>query len=161
MRRRRRWRSHWLTRVGRLPQALATLATEAGLCFGRGATGRAALFQGLSTVLTKEGIILVGRLTGSTDHSPASHDVGQHPKKMGKTRSNRSYLYRRYRRRSSSYHATLLHARTCCFACGSREVDTGSLIAARLSSRTPHRSTCRRLPVQHSRRRGVQGTVAK
>ena len=82
--RRRRWQWHWLARVGWLPQALATLATEPGRRFGRGATGRAALFQGLSTVLTKEGIILVGRLTGSTDHSPASHDVGRHPKEMGK-----------------------------------------------------------------------------
>src|SRR4029450_8816942 len=103
-----------------MPQALATLATEPGLRFGRGATGRAALFQGLSTVLTKEGIILVGRLTGSTDHSPASHGVRRHPKEMGKTRSNRGYRYRRYHRRSSSYHVTLLYARTCCCACGSR-----------------------------------------
>ena len=79
--RRRRW--HWLARVSWLPQAQATLATEPGLCFGRGTTDRAALFQGLSTVLTKEGIILVGRMTGSTDHSPASHDVGRHPKEIG------------------------------------------------------------------------------
>src|SRR5262245_36687599 len=75
--RRRRW--HWLARVSWLSQALAALATEAGLCSGRSATGRAVLFQGLPTVFAKEGIILVGRLTGSTDHSPASYGVGGYP----------------------------------------------------------------------------------
>src|SRR5438093_10427234 len=70
VRRRRRSRWHWLARVSWLPQTLATLATETGLRSGRGATGRAALFQGLPTALAKEAIILVGRLTGSTDHRP-------------------------------------------------------------------------------------------
>ena len=80
---------------------------------------------------------------------------------MGTTRSTRGWPYRREHRLSSSYHATLLHARTCCFAWGARQVVTGPLIAARYLSRPPPRSTCRRLPVQHARRRGVQGTGAQ